>query len=85
MYINAICSEYCTLVQCMHALPACCPRGSGQHTHKKVTDFLPVDWFMNKLLGILAWLFHGGELMVSCELSCDSALFSTIISLEDTH
>lgn len=50
-----------------------------------MTDFLPVDWFMNKLLGILAWLFHGGELMVSCELSCDSALFSTIISLEDTH
>lgn len=89
-----MCSKYdsfakhwscCTLVQCMHALPACCPRRSGQRTHEKVTDFLPGDWFTNPLLGVLSLLFRRGELMVSCELSCDSAVFSTVFSLEDTH
>lgn len=40
----------CTLVRCMHALLACCQRGSGQHTHTRVTDFLPADQFVNPLL-----------------------------------
>lgn len=38
------------VVQCMHAPPACCQDGSGQHTHKRVTDFLPVDQFLKLTL-----------------------------------
>lgn len=72
----------------MHALPACCQGGSGQHPHEMVTDFLPVDQFVKLLFDILACVFLGGELIVSSvgsELPCGNNLISAIVALEDTH